>query len=655
LVILLEMVFRTFRYGDDPRVFIEGRGGLVHVNRNISRFFFTDKKDARLGNPGSFKKIKSPGTYRIFVLGESSAQGYPYTPRGSFPRMLEYALERNFRDRDIEMINLSVTAINSFALLTFTREVVRMEPDIVLIYAGHNEYYGAMGVGSGHRAGYSRKIIKQVINLKKLRVSQLAINASQALQGMMNHEKPKDTGGFMHRMAGKQQIEFGSGSYYKGLEQFEKNMREIIETFQEYNIPVYFSNLVSNEKDQKPFLSVLRTYTDTAAFYNIFRSGIEAFNNGDYDSAEQAFLAANQTDSTHAMNNFMIGEVLYRTLDFERAGRYYSNARDLDALRFRAPEAINEKIAGLCKIYENVHFVDTYKGFKEHAEHGILGEDLFLDHLHPNLFGYYLIANSFMNTMLEKGAMGSVDQSISSEEIWNEMPVTAVDSVYGEWMCMVMKEQWPFYEKSDYVPDISGSYAEKLTLDIYNNRINMDMAMDSLYRYFVKVNNLPGALNVVKSVELDHPYEWKLSAEVGRISGELLHYEESLYYYKRSLAVSGQIETARKIVFTLMQLDRPEETGYYLKYLLKNQPDDKTTAMLLRRTGEVISFKKQLMEDPKNDSALFGLAAYYLYIRNLSLAREHLDKAVDIYPNDARTRKLMNEYSRLTEGVSKSN
>jgi len=37
-----------------------------------------------------------------------------------------------------------MAAINSYALLDMVDEVIQQSPDAVLIYTGHNEYYGAL-------------------------------------------------------------------------------------------------------------------------------------------------------------------------------------------------------------------------------------------------------------------------------------------------------------------------------------------------------------------------------------------------------------------------------------------------------------------------------------------------------------------------------
>lgn len=69
--------------------------------------------------------------------------GFPYPNNISFQRMLKYQLQKTNPDKDIEIINLALTAINSYTFYDFAQELVHFEPDAIFIYGGHNEYYGA--------------------------------------------------------------------------------------------------------------------------------------------------------------------------------------------------------------------------------------------------------------------------------------------------------------------------------------------------------------------------------------------------------------------------------------------------------------------------------------------------------------------------------
>ena len=78
-------------------------------------------------------------TFRIFCLGGSTATGYPYWYNASFSFFLKTRLKIIFPDKNIEVINLSMTAVNSFTVLDMVKELPEYEPDLILVYDGHNE------------------------------------------------------------------------------------------------------------------------------------------------------------------------------------------------------------------------------------------------------------------------------------------------------------------------------------------------------------------------------------------------------------------------------------------------------------------------------------------------------------------------------------
>src|SRR5580704_9636731 len=175
LLVVFELSLRLFHYGYDTSLFIDAPGNKEYLvfNPDASKKYFTDQLNATTGNREPFRKIKEAGTLRIFVLGESTTIGYPYFHNGSFHRWLQYRLLRSFPDKKIEIINLSLTAVNSYTVLGFAREAVHYEPDAVLLYTGHNEYYGALGVGSTNRLGGSPGLVNILLWLRKFRTVQL--------------------------------------------------------------------------------------------------------------------------------------------------------------------------------------------------------------------------------------------------------------------------------------------------------------------------------------------------------------------------------------------------------------------------------------------------------------------------------------------------
>ena len=473
-LVLLEIVLRISHYGNDFSLFVNDpdRPGNVINNENISKRFFLNLHDAPKSYVQSFWREKPADTYRIFILGESSSLGFPYTHRGSFPRMLEFILHKAYPNKDFEVINLSITAINSFALLSFGDEIVKMAPDAILIYTGHNEYYGAMGAGSSNRLGYDRNLIRLAIGLRQFRVVQLAFNLADKFRKTHPDEEQKNDAGLMQKMAGEQEIAFGSEIYCRGLTQFEENMDELLWKFHKHNIPVFLSDIVSNEKDQKPFISKLSGATDSTAFMNEYHKGVELFNSAQFNEALSCFSKANNYDSTYAMSQFLTGEILLEKGDYLKARQCYINAKELDELRFRAPDAINGIVKKLSLKYSNIHFVNTSQEFIANSSHGILDNKLFIDHLHPNLSGNFVISKAFFETLTKTGVFGASAYRISPDSLKHEIPVTAVDSVYGALVALFMKEEWPFFEPARYDRDKPKSYPEKLAVMMFLKGLN---------------------------------------------------------------------------------------------------------------------------------------------------------------------------------------
>jgi len=59
----------------------------------------------------------------------------------------------------------------------------------------------------------------------------------------------------MERVVADQTIRYGSGLYELGKHQFEANLRDIYKKAKERGVPVLISELVSNIRDQAPFVS----------------------------------------------------------------------------------------------------------------------------------------------------------------------------------------------------------------------------------------------------------------------------------------------------------------------------------------------------------------------------------------------------------------
>lgn len=145
----VEGVLRIVGAGFPPEFFIPDpvpERELLTTNDRFGWRYFP-RQLARAPVPALIAKSKPADAYRVFVLGESAAMGFP-EPAFGFPRMLEAMLEARMPGKRVQVVNAAMTAINSHVIVTIARECATLRPDAVVIMAGNNEVVGPRGPGT---------------------------------------------------------------------------------------------------------------------------------------------------------------------------------------------------------------------------------------------------------------------------------------------------------------------------------------------------------------------------------------------------------------------------------------------------------------------------------------------------------------------------
>jgi lysophospholipase L1-like esterase len=447
-LLLVEGGLRLAGYGKTYPLFVENGDPPEYriVNHEVIRRFVPNPADTpKLAiRPVAFQPDKGPDTFRIFVQGGSTAAGYPYGYGASPAGMLQQRLQRTFPDRRIEVVTTAVSAVNSYTLLDFSEEILSQEPDLVVIYAGHNEYLGILGVGSSFSAGRRRPLVLSFLALKDVRLLQLLRRGwSRAAGAAVPEPADESRKTLMERVVGEDRIPYGSGLYRRGLAQYRANLRALLARYRKAGVPVFIGTLVSNERDQPPFVSGHGPGVDVEAWRRRFDAGLAALEAEDPAAALEAFDAAATLDDLHADVHFGRGRALEALGRYEEARGAYLAAKDRDELRFRAPEAVNEVVREVAA-EKGARVVEVQEAFAARAEHGLVGHGLMLEHLHPNLSGYFVLADAFYDALHEDGAVGPWERPVPEDQALRELPVTAVDRLFGEYRVRKLTAGWPF-------------------------------------------------------------------------------------------------------------------------------------------------------------------------------------------------------------------
>ena len=75
--------------------------------------------------------------------------------------------------RLVEMVNLGTSAVNSYTLYDQIPEILEQKPDAIFIYTGHNEFYGALGVGSSEQFGAYPGFVRTCLKMQRLKTFML--------------------------------------------------------------------------------------------------------------------------------------------------------------------------------------------------------------------------------------------------------------------------------------------------------------------------------------------------------------------------------------------------------------------------------------------------------------------------------------------------
>lgn len=369
-----ELLLNLIGYGRPYEQFIEVIPGKLMLNPEIARRYFYRNTTVPKPVEDLFYKEKPGNSFRVFILGENCAAGFPYPPTSSFSGYLERRLKAQYSRSKIEVINMSIMAINSFALRDLIPGVLRQMPDVILIYAGHNEYYGALGAASTLPIGRNRQLINLMLYLERFKTVQLMSDIAAAIFRIFRHDR--QFGIVSPELTHEQEIPYNSRLFMDGVKQFEGNLRDMLFMARSSGVPVILGTLACNLKDQPPFMSL---------------------STRDLPSAEETFLSA-------------LGKLKQnRTGEADSLFRY---ARDLDLLRFRAPEEMNSVIKSLARAF-NFPVVKIDSVFDSISPSGITGNDLMTDHLHPNLYGYQMMGELFFQKMSEEGIVPKAEPSIA--------------------------------------------------------------------------------------------------------------------------------------------------------------------------------------------------------------------------------------------------
>lgn len=436
LVVLgsVELALRLAGYGYPTSFFLRTRinGHDFYVPNDKFGYRFFPSTVARTLVPVRVPVTKARHSYRIFLLGESAANGDP-DPSYGVGRYLETLLRERLPGTDFEVVCVAVTAIDSNAILPIARECARHQGDLWLIYMGNNEMVGPFGAETvfGPRAP-NLTLVRTTLAVKTTRIGQLL----DALVERLRHpsSSPKSWGGM--QMFVENRLRHDDPARLRTYENFRKNLEDILRAGRRAGVPVILSTVAVNLKDCPPFASLHAAglaENERASWNKTYEEGVDREAAGSYRQALALYQEAAGIDSRYADLHFRLGRCDLALTNYEQARRDFELARDYDALAFRADTTINQAIKAAAARHASlgVYLVDAAEALGQNSPAGIPGFELFYEHVHLNFAGNYLLALGFAEQVkrLFPDSIAARDQGswASAESCERRLAVTVWD------------------------------------------------------------------------------------------------------------------------------------------------------------------------------------------------------------------------------------
>lgn len=347
LLVLLELGLRLAGFGEPTSFFVPLQDlpadapPAVTPNPRFGERFFPPEI-ARSPAPTRMARDKPEGTFRVFVLGGSAALGTPDSAFG-LGRVLDAMLRHAYPERQIEVVNAAMTAINSHVVLTIARDAARYEPDLFVVYLGNNEVVGPYGPGTvfGGFSG-SRLWIRTGIALQTTRVGQLARRvAARFAGGRQELAQWRGMEMFLERMVPETDPRLAT--VYAHL---RENLQDLVDVAEDAGARVILAS-PAVRLTEPPFASTIRrdlAEAEKERFDQFLLKGREHVLSERPADALAPLQEALQIDDGHAEAQYLLGRALLALDRREDALEHLTRARDADALRFRADSQIQATI-----------------------------------------------------------------------------------------------------------------------------------------------------------------------------------------------------------------------------------------------------------------------------------------------------------------------
>lgn len=403
-----ELVCRSLGWGSDrqrdPFIELASERPLFVPSADGSRFEIEASR-LRFFCPESFPVHKAPVTSRIFVVGESTVHGEPFTRETSFTTWLAEALKSGEPARRWEVINCGGLSYASYRLALIVEECLKHQPDLVVLAVGHNEFLEDRTYAELDRYPSA---LRGLSTLAESSCCYRALRNTCLSPPVVAHPLRS---ALQDQVAARLDFQGGLDQYHRDdtwragvIAHFEWNLRRIVGVCEAAGVPLILIRQPCNLADCPPFKSEYDpglSDSERARGAELLARAQAQYAH-DLRSAMALLEQALECDPTHALTWYELGKCREAVAEWEPARTAFVAARDHDVCPLRSVSEI-EQILATVAAETGTPVVDAHALLEQETPHGILGDFLLVDHVHPSVTGHQKLARRLAVELAQQG------------------------------------------------------------------------------------------------------------------------------------------------------------------------------------------------------------------------------------------------------------
>ncbi|MFM9966463.1 MAG: GDSL-type esterase/lipase family protein [Planctomycetaceae bacterium] len=420
---VIELGLRAFGLGRpdwhaDPFVGFSAVRPLFALNESSGRYEIAQSKRTHF-YPESFAVQKEPNEFRIFCIGDSTVQGNPWTIETSFTTWLEISLNAAEPTRHWDVINCGGISYASYRMVPILEEVLRYQPDLVIVHCSHNEFLEDRTYGDLKRTPRWLWLChEQASRLRLYNVlKSLFGQPERSLVTNTHSESVKESADKRSVMTAEVEalLDYRGGLelYHRDeawrcgvIAHYEFNLRRMTSIAQQAGVPLIWMNPACNLRDSPPFKAEHRTgLTDRERqrWDDLWAQAREHYASRPSE-AIRLLREALVIDDQHAGLHYDLAKCYDSLGQFSEARAAYTLAKEWDVCPLRIQEPMNDCVRQV-GLDTHTPVVDIRVLFDRLSRDGIPGSDWFADHVHPTIPGYQRVADELADELVRVGVV----------------------------------------------------------------------------------------------------------------------------------------------------------------------------------------------------------------------------------------------------------